>query len=181
MRKLFGDTAACTLPSELRTMWRTRNDELPTQEFESLPSWMAQERLGGVERVELEIMVESAMARLRPRLEKTMRLRIWHDLTLDELGQILGVSRERVRQIEKHALRKLRYSLCKDVLRQQRNALKPVPQRLAKYLALAGVYCLGDLTEKTEQQLLKLPGINSYAIEQIKRELRINDLSLHKK
>ena len=30
-------------------------------------------------------------------------------LTLEEIGQIMGVTRERVRQIEAHALRKLRH------------------------------------------------------------------------
>ena len=30
-------------------------------------------------------------------------------LTLEEIGQVMGVTRERVRQIEAHALRKLRH------------------------------------------------------------------------
>lgn len=40
------------------------------------------------------------------------------DLTLDEIGLILGMSRERVRQIEAAALKKLRHPRTGSLLRQ---------------------------------------------------------------
>lgn len=55
--------------------------------------------------------VESALKSLTPREEKILRMRFgigWDlPLTLEEIGQALGLSRERVRQIESLALRKI--------------------------------------------------------------------------
>ena len=39
-------------------------------------------------------------------------------LTLEEIGQVMGVTRERVRQIEAHALRKLRHPSRMRLLRE---------------------------------------------------------------
>jgi RNA polymerase primary sigma factor len=41
-------------------------------------------------------------------------------LTLEQIGSIMGVSRERVRQIEAHALRKLRHPSRMNVLGELR-------------------------------------------------------------
>jgi RNA polymerase primary sigma factor len=54
-----------------------------------------------------------ALATLTPREEKVLRLRFGidekGDHTLEEVGQMFDVTRERVRQIEAKALRKLRH------------------------------------------------------------------------
>ncbi len=42
-------------------------------------------------------------------------------LTLEQIGSIMGVSRERVRQIEAHALRKLRHPSRMNVLGELRD------------------------------------------------------------
>ena len=39
-----------------------------------------------------------------------MKLRFWNDMTLDEISAAVGVTRERIRQLEAKALRKLRYN-----------------------------------------------------------------------
>ena len=68
------------------------------------------------ESVELQILsedVERALASLPPREARILRLRYGLDggppLTLKEIGTRIGVSRERVRQIVRRALRKLRH------------------------------------------------------------------------
>ena len=57
--------------------------------------------------------LESALSTLNPREEKVLRMRFGfndgHARTLEECGKELGVTRERVRQIEAKALRKLRH------------------------------------------------------------------------
>ena len=44
---------------------------------------------------------------LTEREKKVIQLRFEHDLTLDECGEVFEISKERVRQIEKNAIRKL--------------------------------------------------------------------------
>jgi RNA polymerase primary sigma factor len=63
---------------------------------------------------DLCLQVRKALATLPPREEKVLRLRFGveesRDYTLEELGEKFSVSRERVRQIEARALRKLRFA-----------------------------------------------------------------------
>jgi RNA polymerase primary sigma factor len=60
----------------------------------------------------LQSDMEAALSRLSPREAKILRMRYCigtvTDYTLDEIGQQFGISRERVRQLESQALRKLR-------------------------------------------------------------------------
>ncbi|HHV62020.1 MAG TPA: RNA polymerase sigma factor RpoD [Firmicutes bacterium] len=61
----------------------------------------------------LKEQLEDVLETLTPREEKVLRLRFGLDdgrsRTLEEVGQIFGVTRERIRQIEAKALRKLRH------------------------------------------------------------------------
>jgi len=61
----------------------------------------------------LESQVLKALATLTPREEKVLRMRFGidekSDHTLEEVGQDFSVTRERIRQIEAKALRKLRH------------------------------------------------------------------------
>ena len=53
------------------------------------------------------------LSSLTPREERVLRMRFGlgmnTDHTLEEVGQIFGVTRERIRQIENKAIRKLRH------------------------------------------------------------------------
>lgn len=70
--------------------------------------------------------VRSALDGLDPREREIVTRRILADAsaTLDELGQEMGVSRERIRQLEKRALEKLRKTLAQCV-----DDLAPIPGR----------------------------------------------------
>ena len=61
----------------------------------------------------LKEQLEDVLDTLSPREEKVLRLRFGLDdgrsRTLEEVGQVFGVTRERIRQIEAKALRKLRH------------------------------------------------------------------------
>jgi len=65
--------------------------------------------------------LEEALKKLSPREEKVLRLRYGlggeEVKTLEEIGNMFGVSRERVRQIEQKGLRKLRHPSRSKVLR----------------------------------------------------------------
>jgi len=69
----------------------------------------------------LEEKVRKALACLAPREEKVIRMRFGiaekSDHTLEEVGQQFGVTRERIRQIEAKALRKLRLTSRAKILK----------------------------------------------------------------
>jgi RNA polymerase primary sigma factor len=71
-----------------------------------LPEEETSERLRSVE-------LAQALAQLKPRLQRVLVLRFGldgeHPRTLEEVGNVLGITRERVRQLETRALRELRH------------------------------------------------------------------------
>ncbi len=58
-------------------------------------------------------LTRKVLATLSPREEKVLRMRFGigekHDHTLEDVGQVLGVTRERIRQIEAKAIKRLRH------------------------------------------------------------------------
>jgi RNA polymerase primary sigma factor len=74
-----------------------------------------------VQERELTDRIKSVLATLSPREEKIIRLRFGigedGEYTLEEIGKRFNVSRERIRQIEKKALNRLRHSSRRDRLR----------------------------------------------------------------
>jgi DNA-binding CsgD family transcriptional regulator len=73
-----------------------------------------QEDLADVSRVITEYMAEA----LTKREMQVIRMRFWEDLTFEESAVKMGVTRERVRQIELKALRKLRHPTLRAKLRE---------------------------------------------------------------
>lgn len=69
---------------------------------------------------ELARTIREMLDSLTPREAKVLRMRFGidtaGDLTLDEIGQVFDVTRERIRQIEVKALRKLRHPYRRDSL-----------------------------------------------------------------
>jgi len=74
-----------------------------------------------VTRADLESMTKEVLSTLTPREERVLRLRFGigekSDHTLEEVGQDFDVTRERIRQIEAKALRKLRHPIRSRTLR----------------------------------------------------------------
>jgi RNA polymerase primary sigma factor len=70
--------------------------------------------------VALKEEISRALSTLTPREEKIIRMRLGigeeTDYTLEEVGSVLGLTRERIRQIEAKALRKLRHPSRRKVL-----------------------------------------------------------------
>jgi RNA polymerase sigma factor (sigma-70 family) len=103
---VYGELQIAAIPSEVRTIWHTRDEELPELPRQGW-SWQHEDNLDQVERRELltKILID---APLTERQELVIRMLVVEELTLVEIGQQLSLSKERVRQIYKVAMRRLR-------------------------------------------------------------------------
>ena len=66
---------------------------------------------------DLKRAVAKGMSDLSDREKQVLELRFWEDMTYEEVAAELGVSRERIRQIEARALRQLKHPTRSDRLR----------------------------------------------------------------
>ena len=81
-----------------------------------------------MEEKDIQKLIEEQLVSITPREEKVLRLRYGigcEEHTLEETGQVLEVTRERIRQIEIHALRKLKHPQRATVLKQLTEEYKP--------------------------------------------------------
>lgn len=102
----YGELQIASQPAEVKAIWYSRNDEL-----EPLPSWRwSFEHQTDLEAVEQRELLEKILeaAGMNEREELVLRMITLEDYTLDDVGAVLGVSRERVRQMHQRVLRKLR-------------------------------------------------------------------------
>jgi RNA polymerase sigma factor (sigma-70 family) len=93
---------------EAYRIWLKRDVELePTPEFGmvSLSSVDDDDDKAAIHAAEIARLVAALVT---PRQMLVLRYIYWQGLTLEETGQIMGVSRERVRQIEQAAIRKIK-------------------------------------------------------------------------
>jgi DNA-directed RNA polymerase sigma subunit (sigma70/sigma32) len=59
----------------------------------------------------LEQAVETVLSRLPKRTYEVLKLRFWKGESRKRIGNVFGVTRDRVRQIESHAFRTLRHPM----------------------------------------------------------------------
>ena len=98
-------------------LWRNRDDEPEQEVFERQPAWMQTEPTDRDDLIDLQRVVPQILETITNREQKLLWCRLWADYTLDETGMVFGVTRERIRQIEAKALRKLRHPSRSDILR----------------------------------------------------------------
>ncbi len=83
---------------------------------------MAEQPYDAVQQLMLQEQVEHALSTLSPREARVIRLRYGlgyqRQLTLEEVGDKFGLTRERIRQIELQALRRLRHPSRARILRE---------------------------------------------------------------
>jgi RNA polymerase sigma factor (sigma-70 family) len=106
-RQPYGSMWSVNHPEAYR-IWLKRDVELePTPEFGmvSLSSVDDDDDKAAIHAAEIARLVAALVT---PRQMLVLRYIYWQGLTLEETGQIMGVSRERVRQIEQAAIRKIK-------------------------------------------------------------------------
>lgn len=62
-----------------------------------------------IEHEQMAKLFEKVMSDFDMRMQQVIRLRFWEDKTFEEIGEQLGITKERARQIEGMALRRLRH------------------------------------------------------------------------
>jgi DNA-directed RNA polymerase alpha subunit len=114
--------------------------------------------------------------------------------TLEEIGKALGVGRERIRQIEAKAIRKINYHRRKQMFNQSNEVSKevitdntPVEElvdesglsvRSYRCLKRANIHTLGELTLKTERELMRVRNLGSKSLKEIIQKLEERGLYL---
>jgi RNA polymerase sigma factor (sigma-70 family) len=103
---IYGELQIAAIPSEVRKIWHTRDAELPELPRQGW-SWQHEDNLDQVEHRELLTKILTD-APLTERQEQVISLLVVEELTLAEVGQQLSISGQRVRQIYKQSMRRLR-------------------------------------------------------------------------
>ncbi len=86
---------------------RYSDDDRGEEWIETIPD-LANVELA-IEEREMQEIIDEVLETLSPRQEKVLKKCFWLDATLDEIGEELGVTGERVRQIRDKALKRLRH------------------------------------------------------------------------
>lgn len=102
---------------EVGRLWRSRDDEPDQEVFERLPAWMQIEPKDRDNLIDLQRVIPQVLETMTNREQKLLWCRFWADYTLDETGMVFRVTRERIRQIEAKAIRKLKHPTRSDALR----------------------------------------------------------------
>jgi hypothetical protein len=92
---------------EVGSIWRSRNQELEQEVFDKQPPWMDPEEEDIDTQIDLKRLMPKALKTLTKREQMVMFSRYVYEYTLEEVGDRFDVTKERIRQIERHAIRRL--------------------------------------------------------------------------
>jgi RNA polymerase sigma factor (sigma-70 family) len=107
------------------SMDETYADGEPVRQFASEAPSVAEDMESEIQRARLLL----ALGRIRPLERKIIEERFVHGRSLADIGRDHGVSRERIRQLEKSALGKLQVALRRDFPERAQGAGKPISCR----------------------------------------------------
>lgn len=93
----------------------------------------------GIEQAQTKALLAKALATLTSKEERVIKMRFEDDLTLAQCAERMGVTPQRIRQIEGHALRKLRHpsrvGIFVDALDVEEEERQDYKKDAAKFLA----------------------------------------------
>ena len=163
--------------SQVGAIWRSRNDEPEQQVFEGLPEWMDPDQDRTQDQLDICRLITEALDTLSLREAKVLQLRYFADCTFEEIGNMYGVTRERIRQIESKALRKMKHPSRFDHLRQYHDLFSEKPNswvrsRTEKNLPVEK-NCNVKLDSLIQEEML-LQKYLQYKLNRLKETTRVN-------
>lgn len=115
-----------------------------------------------------------------------IKLRFWDKYTLEQISKAFGVSRERIRQIQKRILDKIRPIICdnKDDSRDEKEDSiykLQLSSRVYNALRLVNITTLSQLLELSENDLLKIRYLGKKGVQEIKEKfLKVYNIDFNK-
>lgn len=106
--------------SEAQLIALDKNTSQFEMSHEEVKSLMGSQKLSYIQdfdSFELKEVMQKAIADLTDKEQEVIRMHFFDGLTLDEIGERFGITKERIRQIEAKALRKLRHPTKSDNMR----------------------------------------------------------------
>lgn len=105
----YGMLGTDTMPSQVRTIWYTKDEELEPDEGYKLCDREWEDFQSVEKRIDNRSVILCLLDRLTEKEQDIMVMRFVDEMTLEEVGKEYGVTRERIRQIENKAIRKMIY------------------------------------------------------------------------
>lgn len=106
---VYGELQINKASSFIRGLWYSRHEEPNPVEFYQLCDREWQDPADHERRLDQQALVGTLMGKLDDRRRDVLLMHYVEELTLDEIGQVYGITRERVRQIERDAIRRIKY------------------------------------------------------------------------
>lgn len=127
---------------------------------------------------ELPGFVAAAFSTLSPREKEVLKWRHVDHLTLDKTAKKYGVTRERIRQVEKKAIRKIRHSITISDKNARINETDTIDilrfsVRTSNCLKRGKISSVTELANLSYEQLIKMRGVGPKVIAEINEKLEM--------
>jgi RNA polymerase sigma factor (sigma-70 family) len=97
---------------EVKTLWFRRDVEPELLSGEPTPD--EPDDSDPMRGKDAKALLDKLLQKCTPRQASVLVMHHIHGMTLEEIGQVFGVQRERIRQIEYHAMRNVRWKTISD-------------------------------------------------------------------
>lgn len=129
---VYGELQINKASNPIRTLWYSKDEEPEPVEFYQLCDREWQDPAEHERGMDRRLLVCALLDRLDDRRRDVLVMHYVDEMTLEEIGQLYSITRERVRQLERDAIRRIKY-WARDPLRLD-GVLKEFKEQLKEKL-----------------------------------------------